>query len=270
MNSSVPVDSGSGGLDSVASTAEQRHVRDISVPVGVLRTHCRKRGVDTAGSVLVLGAASDDIDILRAAGFNNLTPSNMNTGDLRINAEAIAFEDETFDMVFAHATLHHCHSPYKALAEMLRVARSWVAIFEPNDSVPARFAEFLRIKHPYEIVAVTANEKGRGGVMDSDVPNYIHRWSPRELKKTALSAQPDRQLLFNADRYWDFNLTRHEIELSSPIAGRVKRLMQMNRGLLNFLPVVRSQGNHFFGLVSKSGYQPWIKDGHFDPDYLTS
>jgi SAM-dependent methyltransferase len=266
----MPKLSRSGDAENVLSVPGERHARDISVPVGVMRIHCKKWNIATSSTVLLLGAADDDVAIVRAAGFHNLTVSNITGSGMQLNAEAIALEDESYDLVFAHQTLHHCRSPYKALAEMLRVARTCVIFFEPNDSFTAQIAEFFHLKHPYEILAVTANEKGRGGVMDTDIPNYIHRWSPRELRKASMAALPEWKLSCSLDRYWDFNLTQHEIELSPSIAVRVKRLLQKNRVLLNVLPIIRSQGNHFFGLIVKTGYQPWIKDGHFDPDYVTT
>lgn len=243
------------------------YMRDLSVPIHILASYSQKAAIPLDSRVLVIGGASDDVAILEGAGFHNLTLSNLNTTGLHLNAEAIALPDDSYDLVFAHATLHHCRSPYKALAEMLRVARGWVVFFEPNDSMTAHLAVSLGLKQPYEIVAVMDNENVRGGVMHSDVPNFIHRWTPAELKKTALCAVPERKLACYSFRYWDFNLTEHEREISTSSWGKLTQAAQKCRGLLNLVPPTRSQGNHFFGAVAKLGYQPWIKNGHFDPEY---
>jgi SAM-dependent methyltransferase len=225
-------------------------------------------GIPLDSRVLVVGAANDDAAILHGAGFLNLTLSSLNSADMQLNAEAIALADESYDMVFANATLHHCRSPYKALAEMLRVAKRWVVFFEPNDSFTARLAVSLGIKQPYEIAAVADNGNKSGGVMDTDVPNFIHRWTPNELRKAALSAVPERELSCYTFRYWDFNLTKHELNVSPAAWGKLSRTAQKCRGLLNLSLPTRSQGNHFFGAVAKLGYHPWIKNGHFDPEYV--
>jgi SAM-dependent methyltransferase len=243
-------------------------MRDLSTPIRVLRTYSQREQIPLDSRVLVLGAANDDIGVLEGAGFRNLTLSNLNGSHLQLNAEAISLPDESFELVFAHATLHHCRSPYKALAEMLRVAQKWVVFFEPNDSLTARLAVSFGLKQAYEIGAVTDNQNTRGGVMDTDVPNFIHRWTPSELRKAATCAVPERTLACYAYRYWDFNLTEHELEVSSSSWKTVAGVAQKFRGLLNLTRLTRSQGNHFFGAVTKLAYQPWIKNGHFNPEYL--
>jgi SAM-dependent methyltransferase len=245
-------------------------MRDHSLPINLLRSYSQRSAIPGDSTVLVLGAANDDVAILHGAGFHNLALSNVNDSGMQLNAEDIALEDESYDLVFAHAMLHHCRSPYKALAEMLRVSRRWIVFFEPNDSLAARLAVQSGLKQPYEIGAITDNQNAHGGVMDTDVPNFIHRWTPNELRKTAMSALPERKLACYSYRYWDFNLTQHEIEVSSSTWGNLAKAAQRFRGLMNALPPVRIQGNHFFGAVAKLGYQPWIKDGRFDPEYAKS
>src|SRR5512146_1574151 len=206
-------------------------MRDLSVPIRILRNYAKAANVALDSRVLVLGAANDDAAILRGAGFQNLTLSNVNSSTVQLNAEDIALSDESFDLVFAPATLHHCRSPYEALAEMLRVARRWVVFFEPNDSLAARLAVMSGLKQAYEIGAVTDNHNVSGGVMDSDVPNFIHRWTPSELNKTAACALPERRLSCHSYRYWDFNLTEHEIEISSSAWGGFAQAAQKFRRL---------------------------------------
>ncbi|HKT46259.1 MAG TPA: methyltransferase domain-containing protein [Candidatus Acidoferrales bacterium] len=242
-------------------------MRDLSLPIRILQRFIRQAGIPRDCSVLVIGAGKDDAPVLRGAGFRNLALSNITSAGLQLNAEALSLPDDSYDLVFAHCTLHHCRSPYKALAEMLRVASRWIVFFEPNDSVFARLAVWTGLKQPYEICAVTDNGQVRGGVMDTGVPNFIHRWTPAELKKAALCAVPERRLRCYSFRYWDFNYTPHELEISASSWNTFARIAQKSRSFLNLIPPIRALGNHFFGAVAKQDYHPWIKDGHFDPDY---
>jgi ubiquinone/menaquinone biosynthesis C-methylase UbiE len=50
------------------------------------------------------------------------------------DAERLTYGDGSFDVVIAHAGLHHCHSPHRALLEMYRVARKAAIAFESRDS----------------------------------------------------------------------------------------------------------------------------------------
>ncbi len=241
-------------------------MRDLSLPTRALKDYIQSHSIPLDCKVLAIGAGDDDAAIMRDAGLTNVTLSNVHTQALNLNAEDIDMPDDSFDMVFAHATLHHCRSPYKALYEMLRVARSWVVFFEPNDSFAARMSVKMGLKHAYEIIAVVDNSFDHGGVMNTDVPNFIHRWTPQELRKTALCAFPERQMEIYALPYWDFNLTERELDISDSGWRNVARNLQKLRGLLN-LPLLRTQGNHFFGAVAKLGYQPWIVDGRYDQSY---
>lgn len=57
----------------------------------------------------------------------------------RIDAEALPFEDASFDLVYTWEVLHHVPDPGKVVREMARVSRCWVVIFEPNRSNPLQF-----------------------------------------------------------------------------------------------------------------------------------
>ena len=59
---------------------------------------------------------------------------------LQLDATALPFADDSFDLVFCWEVLHHLNEPWRALEEMARVSRGWVLAFEPN---PANLAQFL-------------------------------------------------------------------------------------------------------------------------------
>ncbi len=62
-------------------------------------------------------------------------------GESRLLADALAlpFRPASWDLVFCWELLHHVPEPRKALAEMARVSRRWVVVFEPNVWNPAQF-----------------------------------------------------------------------------------------------------------------------------------
>ena len=51
----------------------------------------------------------------------------------------IPFADESFDVVFCSDLLHHLDDPKKALSEMKRVSKKYVAVSEPNRNNPLMF-----------------------------------------------------------------------------------------------------------------------------------
>jgi SAM-dependent methyltransferase len=155
---------------------------------------------DPAASVLVVGGGLRDKEVFDRLRFPNVVFSNL---DPRTeaetfapyewsyqDAEALTFDDESFDYVVAHAVLHHCNSPHRALLEMYRVARKGTIGIEARDSALMRLFERLRLTQTYEHTAVFMNESRYGGVRNSAVPNFIFRWTEREVEKTINSYAP--------------------------------------------------------------------------------
>lgn len=50
------------------------------------------------------------------------------------DAEMVPLQDNCYDICYAYDSLHHCPKPYKAIKEMLRIAKEAVIIIEPNSS----------------------------------------------------------------------------------------------------------------------------------------
>lgn len=159
--------------------------------VGVLRREMR---------VLVACGGDLDRDVLSGLGFQNVTFSNL---DPRLAAdqfapfawayqdvEALTFPDGAFDFAIVHNGLHHCHSPHRALLELYRVARGGVLVFEPRDSALVRLGIRLSVGQRYEVASVSHNGLSAGGVGNSQIPNFIYRWTEREVEKTILSYAP--------------------------------------------------------------------------------
>ncbi len=248
----------------------------------VLKQCIDAQGIDLNCELLVIGASNDDTSALRRLGFRRMTLSNLDEemgkfdrpeSDVKIvtaDVEDMPLADGSYDLVLAHAVLHHCRSPHRALLEMLRVSRKHVILLEPNDSLAMRTFVRLRFSFPYEVSAVVGNGFTLGGVQNSCVPNYIFRWSPRDLYQTTASFLAESEFSLYMRRYWDFNVRKRDLELRSEtrigifmkilgpdlfLAGL--RCFQM---LANLLPVCAGQGNKFFGCITKHNVlKPWLK-----------
>ena len=150
--------------------------------------------------ILVGCGGTHDRDTLLALGFKNVTISNL---DVRVDGsqfspyawsfqdvENLTFKDGEFDFCIVHDGLHHCHSPHRGLLELYRVAKYGVLVFEPRDTFLSRLGVKLNFGQEYEVGAVFANDSTFGGVRNSAIPNYVYRWTEREIEKTIASYAP--------------------------------------------------------------------------------
>jgi len=246
-----------------------RTPKDKSCLLEVIGRYQEACGVDRRQPVLVLGGEQEDIDILTACGFEQIVLSNLDAAGMALDAENIALADDSYPVVFAHAVLHHCRCPQKAVGEMVRVSQQHVFFVEPNDSWALRMLVRLGFSFPYELAAVGAHEYLHGGMRDGPIPNYIYRWTGHEVEKSVASYHPERQFQVRAHPYWDFYVNEYELlnrketrvaQLAEKIGPRnLVSLLQLAQAVLNLLPPVRSQGNKFFCAISKRELQPWIE-----------
>jgi ubiquinone/menaquinone biosynthesis C-methylase UbiE len=58
---------------------------------------------------------------------------------LQMDAEHLAFQDMSFDLVFCHALLHHVENMDAVIREMRRVSKRHVVVMEPNRDNPFMF-----------------------------------------------------------------------------------------------------------------------------------
>lgn len=232
--------------------------------------------LDRGGSVLVVCGGETDASAVGAAGFSDVTISNV---DERMDAgryapfawsfqdaEHLDFADGSFDYVLVHAGLHHCASPHKALTEMYRVARRAVVVFESRDSLMLNLARRLGLVSDFEVEAVAANGMRYGGVRNSAVPNFVYRWTEREVEKTLHSYDPTgpaRIDFFYGFRLPEERLSRHRSRLARGL-GRGLGLAARAASL-----VAPRQGNLFAFYVAKPDeLWPWLarQSGAVVPD----
>ena len=145
---------------------------------------------DRQASILIVAGGKNDQDVFSQLGFTNVVISNIDqerSGNSFApyawswqNVEALTCEDQTFDYVVAHAGLHHCQSPHRGLLEMYRVAKKAIIAFDPPDNLLVRLMQRAGLALVYE--KPCCGGRG-GGVNNSEIPNYVYRWTEREIEK---------------------------------------------------------------------------------------
>jgi ubiquinone/menaquinone biosynthesis C-methylase UbiE len=209
------------------------------------------------------------IDDLR---FKNVLITNIDQSSNCFKSENVQFEyqdcqnltfkDNMFDFVLVHDGLHHCRQPHKALLEMYRVCKLGCIAFEARDSLLVRMANKFGFSEDYEVsVAKLAQEKIKrqetvnshiGGVDNTGIPNYVFRWTEREIEKTFKSFEPHVAHQF----HYDYSLVlpnRFDETVLGHILYHVSKVLS---------PIFKKQGNLFTFFVKKGQpmLQPWIAE----------
>ena len=143
--------------------------------------------------ILIIAGGQNDKKVLMDLGFKNVTISNL---DSRMNeneykpykwsfqdAENLTFKDEEFDYAIIHHALHHCKSPHRALLEMYRVSKKGVFSFESRESFLMKLAVKFNLAYQYEFPAVFFNDMKYGGLANTEIPNFVYRWTESEIEK---------------------------------------------------------------------------------------
>jgi ubiquinone/menaquinone biosynthesis C-methylase UbiE len=219
-------------------------------------------------SVLVTCGGSADRDALAATGFTNVTITNVDSaGDdgalapfawERQDAEALGYPDGSFDLGIVSAGLHHCRSPHRALLELYRVARVAVVALESRDSALMRLAVRLGAVDEYELGAVASHGLLAGGVENTSTPNYVYRWTEREVEKTVASFAPHARHRIHFFR--QFELPEVLVTTARGPRGTLLRLARpVVSGVTRVLP---RQANLFGFAIEKprlpGDLQPWM------------
>jgi SAM-dependent methyltransferase len=209
--------------------------------------------VEPGWRVLVVGGADVDRSAFAAAGFTDVTVTNISgETEERQDAESLTYEDDAFDFAVISAALHHCASPHRALLELYRVGRRGLLALEARDSALMRLAQRLGVVDEYELTAVADNGFAAGGLRNSAVPNFVYRWTEREVEKTIASAAPQRRHRFVWFR--EFELPVSVLEL-----GGKSRWRLADRPLRLVTRLFPRQGNLFGFAVFREGLQPWMR-----------
>lgn len=147
--------------------------------------------------ILVLGADKLDKKLFEELGYTNVTLSNYvnnisekKTDYLNLLMQNIKLSDNSYEYCVAHACVHHSSKPHNSILEMYRVASKGVLVMEANDCLLTRIACKFKLAEEYELSAVKANGN-HGGVDNTSVPNYVYRWTEREIMKLLKSFKPN-------------------------------------------------------------------------------
>lgn len=237
-------------------------------------------GIAVDDTVLAVCAGNYDRQTLIDAGVRTAVISNVDfhAGQTDYapyawqyeDAENLSAGDESFDWCIVHAGLHHCASPHRAMTEMLRVARKGIIVIEARDSLLMRLAVRLGATRDYELEPAVLSNGAYGGFRNTPIPNYIYRWTEREVQKTVCSAVP--HLKPDIRFHYGYRLPIQRLRMSQNIA--IKWLAAVVDPMVWLVKAIAPrQGNEFGIIVRKTAsLQPWIerKDGKFVPrmDYL--
>ena len=126
-----------------------------------------------------------------------------------------------------------------------------------------RLAVRLGAVDEYELAAVAAHDLESGGVANTSTPNYVYRWTEREVEKTVASFAPHVRHRIRFFR--EFELPEALVEIDRGARARLLRLARpVVTGVTRVLP---SQANLFAFAIEKpqqpGDLQPWmrIEDG---------
>ena len=228
-----------------------------------------KRIPDKGSSILVCGGGMLDKETFLDLGYRNVTMSNLDTRDAAErfapykwdyqDAQSLSYDDNSFDYVVIHAAIHHAPMPHKVLLEMYRVSRLGLLAFEARDSVLMRIVTKLKLAQEYEHAAVFYNDCAYGGVNNTEIPNYVYRWTEREIEKTIQSYDPVRKHTFLYD-YGSAYPCTPELELKNSFKVIVLALMKPI--YMIFSKIFFKQQNQFAFFISKvtqgNPLFPWL------------
>lgn len=230
--------------------------------------------IERTDRILVQFAGEFDQAVARELGlvhctFSNLapdSPSSRLAGGSAGDAHAMGLPDGSFDHVVGHAGLHHCSRPHQALHEMYRIARRTVVAVENQDSPLMRVACRLGLAGVYEHDAVRDGGGTTGGVDGTGTPNFVYRWTRREVVKTVSSFDPAVHVPVEFHSQWLIGSDRALTpSMRGMVGGREGVITAMNLGLNG---LARRQGNIFGFTIRKdlAVRHAWIPEHAPNPE----
>jgi hypothetical protein len=149
--------------------------------------------------------------------------------------------------------------------ELYRVARVAAIALESRDSALMRLAVKVGAVDGYELAAVAAHGLRSGGVANTATPNYVYRWSEREVEKTVASFAPHARHRIRFFREFELPETLLEID-KGPRASLLRIAAPVVSAVTKALP---SQANLFAFAIEKPDpvrdLQPWMASAD-EPD----
>lgn len=91
-----------------------------------------------AGNGFSTAYAPEGFDAVACDGSMRYLGQHPGKKKVLVDALELPFGDNSFDLTYCWELLHHVERPHEALAEMARVSKKWVMLFEPNPLNPAQ------------------------------------------------------------------------------------------------------------------------------------
>ncbi|MBD1152138.1 methyltransferase domain-containing protein [Pelagibacterales bacterium SAG-MED22] len=189
------------------------------------------KNISKNSNILLISGSEKEIKILRKLGYTNfkityhkefnkniennydlLVGKNLFDSDVR----NLKFNDSEYDYVITNATLHHIDVPHIGISEMYRVAKKGVLVIEGNDSLIMRLACKIKFSEEFEVSSVK-KDKEKGGLLDTGIPNYVYRWTEREVNKLVKSIDPTNKNTIIFDYENDLNNIKSRNRLTKTI-----------------------------------------------------
>jgi ubiquinone/menaquinone biosynthesis C-methylase UbiE len=230
--------------------------------------------ISPSDKVLVVCGGSYDKQMLTSVGVKHAVISNVDfhagVTDYAPyewsyqDAENLTVGDRSVDWCVVNAGLHHCASPHRALCEMLRVSRKGIVVIESRDSVLMQIATRFKLTNMFELQVAALSDGQSGGYRNTKIPNYIYRWTERDVEKAVMSYHPERRTI--VEHYYSYSFPAGSLSMSRSFAKRL--IGKMGRPLLKILEVLLPrQGNCFGFVVRKNGkLQPWLQEANGEID----
>ena len=204
------------------------------------------KNIPKNSNILIISASEKEINLLNKLGYSNLSITFHDKNDekklqdkgfilnknlFKADLRELKFTNQSFDYVATNATIHHVDLPHKAITEMYRISKKGVLIIESNDSLIIRLACKLNLAEEYEISSINKNLKS-GGLLDTGIPNYVYRWTEREIKKTLQSYDPQKINLIKFEYTNDLNNIKDKRNIILDL------LLKISKFLIKFLFVI--------------------------------
>ena len=225
---------------------------------------------DKNASILVCAAGATDRKVFETLHYSNVLLSGLDMrsdihGDKTSqfeNAEALSFADDQFDFAVMHASIHHTRLPHKVLTELYRVSRMGFLAIESRDSLLIRLVERLGMTEGYEVAGNFAEH----GVNGTDIPNFVYRWTEREIEKTIKTYAP------HLNHSFEYRYSSHYPDGTGFGRGMSILIKLLKPAYSVFVALFPKQQNHFAFFVHKPSVpdqlKPWISydgvTGEFD------
>ena len=185
-----------------------------------------------------------DTSLLKIAKENNMIEDYSYA-----NAEALPFDDNSFDFSFCKESFHHFPRAYISIYEMLRVSKKAIMIVEPRDWLPSPILRRIlqNIKNTIKnSLSIMVPHPDTGNY--EPIGNYIFSISEREIQKIALGLNLPA-VAFKV--FHDIYIPGVEIEKetqNSPLLKKIKRKIFIN----NLLYKIGLQGkNRIIAIIFK-------------------